>query len=314
MNAYLKLEPAALVARDARVLSVSVDCDALRDYLNFAPLGATLEDERTTYPVLISRLLDLFERHRIRATFFCIGEPLLRNAQAVEVMRRAVAAGHEMGNHTYSHPDMDALDEDGRRREVEMGHEAIRDALGVSPTGYRGPGYHMSDATLETIAALGYRYDSSACPARLFGLALGALKAMRPDYRRKQAGDLQRRFRNDHEIKLLLPSGKSLLEWPIPVGYGLAFYGTFHAILPRGVFHAHHRRVASRNHLHYELHPIEVLDTETASRYPWLPTARAATRGGRDLAAWLDERLARLVQGRKVVTLGELSAAPVPVH
>lgn len=314
MDAYPKLEPATLVARDARVLSVSVDCDALRDYLNFAPAGTSLVDDQTTYPVLISRLLALFQRHRIRATFFCVGEPLLRDAKAAEIMRRAVAAGHEMGNHSFSHPDMDALDECGRRTEVEKGHEAIQSALGVSPIGYRGPGYHMSAASLEAIASLGYRYDSSACPARLFGLALGALKAMRPDYRRKQAGDLQRRFKDDKEVRLQLEGGKSILEWPIPVGYGLAFYGTFHAILPRSVFHAHHRRIASRTHLHYELHPIEVVDAEIAARYPWLPTAHAAMKSGRDLTAWLDERLGRLVQGRRVMTLGELSGPPLPVH
>jgi peptidoglycan/xylan/chitin deacetylase (PgdA/CDA1 family) len=300
--------------RDAVVLTISVDCDGLADYLNFAPAGTQVGSDRITYPVLVTRLLELFERHGIRATFFCVGAALKRDPVAAGVMRQAVAAGHAVGNHSYSHPDMARCDVLEQRAQVVDGHAAIVETIGVVPRGYRGPAYHLSETTLEALAALGYHYDSSACPAKFLGVALRILGYLRPDYRRKDPAGLQRLFRSDAPVMLQFHGGGQLLEWPIPIAYGLAFYGTFHALAPRWVFNAQYHRLTSRSHIHYELHPIEVLDRATADRYPWLPTATAVLRRGRDLVAWLDERLAQLAHGRVVTTLEELSADHSPVR
>jgi peptidoglycan/xylan/chitin deacetylase (PgdA/CDA1 family) len=310
MSAGLSLNKLDLVEGE-RFLSVSVDCDDVRDYLNFAPAGTRIERDNLTYEVLIPRLLELFSRHRIQATFFCIGERLIEDARAAAIMRQALAAGHVIGNHSFSHPDMAQCDETRRRAEVIDGHRAIEQVLGVKPVGYRGPAYHMSEASFTAITDLGYRYDSSACSARLFSVALRLLGLVRRDYRQKPAAPLQRLFRNDDPV--VVTGTARVIEWPIPVALGLAFYGTFHAVSPRAVFHAHSRAVASRQHLHYELHPIEVLDRGEAAAYDWLPTA-PSVNGGRDLPGWLDERLRRLTASRRLTTLEELSAALLPLR
>lgn len=289
-------------------LSVSVDCDGLADYLNFAPLGHRLECDDVTYPVLIVRLLRLFERHGIKATFFCIGRPLLDDPRACDVMREAVAAGHRIGNHTLSHNDMAGLDAESQRNEIIEGHRAVEQALDVSPLGYRGPAYFLSEPVLDTLVALNYRYDSSANPAPLVQSALRTLAALRT-FRMKPAPPLQHLFVGDGTGMLCPPAGGHLLEWPIPVAYGLPFYGTFHAITPRRLFYTQLRRLRHRRHLHYELHPIEVIDRAIAADHCWLPTAKTALQRGRDLVAWLDERLGALISGRRATTLEDLSVA-----
>src|SRR5690242_13905373 len=49
------------------------------------------------------RLLDVLARHQVRATFFMIGS---RVKQRPDIARAVAAAGHEIGNHTYSHPNL----------------------------------------------------------------------------------------------------------------------------------------------------------------------------------------------------------------
>ena len=301
---------------EKRAISVSVDCDGVGDYGNFAS-GIAAEGigaDSLTYKVLIPRLLELFRRHGIRATFFCIGERLAGDGDAAVTMRQALTLGHAVGNHTFSHPDMSRCDPDRQRSEVLDGHRAIDDALKVAPVGYRGPAYHVSESTLDALSDLNYVYDSSACPARLFPFALSVLRLRNPQYRRKQPAPMQSLFTSDAPGVIERTSAKPILEWPIPIALGLPFYGTFHAVAPRQVFYAHLLAAARRKHLHYELHPIEVLDGRAAKSHPWLPTSRAVLKRGRDLISWLDERLGRLIVDREVMTLEELSASHLPLR
>ena len=61
-------------------------------------------------------ILDLLDRHAVKATFFIVG----REAQSRPLLvRRLVASGHELGNHTMIHPRMDLLSDRGRDIEID---------------------------------------------------------------------------------------------------------------------------------------------------------------------------------------------------
>lgn len=62
----------------------------------------TLTFDNGPVPGVTERVLDILERAQIRSTFFVIGRNL-DNSAATELMRRAHAAGHWIGNHTLSH-------------------------------------------------------------------------------------------------------------------------------------------------------------------------------------------------------------------
>src|SRR5919201_1085733 len=64
-------------------------------------------------PANTPRVLDLLARERARATFFVVGECVEGRE---EILRRAVAEGHELANHTYSHPHTIVLMHDGGDR------------------------------------------------------------------------------------------------------------------------------------------------------------------------------------------------------
>lgn len=81
-------------------------------------------------PRFTSAVLDLLAAHGARATFFVVGRRLQEHPRLV---RRAVAEGHEVANHTLSHERLDHLDRPGVRLQLEEGAAAIT-ALGLGPS------------------------------------------------------------------------------------------------------------------------------------------------------------------------------------
>jgi len=79
-------------------------------------------DRQTTPPIL-----DELRQHDIEATFFVLGSQVKENP---DLLRRIVAEGHTIGNHTYDHADLSALNKEQMRRELRSTQEAVDDALG----------------------------------------------------------------------------------------------------------------------------------------------------------------------------------------
>jgi peptidoglycan-N-acetylglucosamine deacetylase len=82
------------------------------------------------------RLLDMLKARHLKATFFLVG----KNVQAhPELVRRIIAEGHEVGNHTWDHPQLSKLSDAQATDEIEKTQNAIRTACGVTPTLLRPP-------------------------------------------------------------------------------------------------------------------------------------------------------------------------------
>jgi peptidoglycan/xylan/chitin deacetylase (PgdA/CDA1 family) len=81
-------------------------------------------------------LLEILDRYGARATFFECGA----NARRLPGIARQVAeAGHEIGNHTYSHPMLHFKARSFIEAELRDGQSAIQDAAGVTPVLFRAP-------------------------------------------------------------------------------------------------------------------------------------------------------------------------------
>jgi peptidoglycan-N-acetylglucosamine deacetylase len=93
-------------------------------------VALTFDDGPT--PEATGKILSALEEGQVRATFFVTGAELAKN---MDEGRRIVAAGHELGNHSYSHERMVLVTPSFVRREVERTDELIREA------GYRGEIY-----------------------------------------------------------------------------------------------------------------------------------------------------------------------------
>jgi len=81
-------------------------------------------------------LLDLLARHEVRATFFMCGQ----NVRRLPVVARQVAeAGHEIGNHTESHPRLDFKPADFIEKQIHLAQQAIQLHTGIVPRFFRAP-------------------------------------------------------------------------------------------------------------------------------------------------------------------------------
>jgi peptidoglycan/xylan/chitin deacetylase (PgdA/CDA1 family) len=86
--------------------------------------------------ILTPKLLDLLAAHHIKATFFVIGENV---AEYPEIVARAAREGHEIANHSWSHPNFGKMSDESVRRQLQQTDDAIKNATGRRPTLLRPP-------------------------------------------------------------------------------------------------------------------------------------------------------------------------------
>jgi peptidoglycan/xylan/chitin deacetylase (PgdA/CDA1 family) len=88
------------------------------------------------HATLTPKLLDLLAAHQMKATFFVIGQ---NAADHPEILRRAIREGHEIANHSWSHPNLAKMSDEAVRRELQKTDDAIFAAIGKHPTLLRPP-------------------------------------------------------------------------------------------------------------------------------------------------------------------------------
>jgi peptidoglycan/xylan/chitin deacetylase (PgdA/CDA1 family) len=103
-------------------------------------------------PLWTRMVLDTLDEYRVPATFFMVGRNLDTHRDAV----RGRLDRHEVGNHSWSHPDLAELDLHGVRREIMRTHEMIHTVTGRETSLLRPPYGHLGGSTLLAAASLGY--------------------------------------------------------------------------------------------------------------------------------------------------------------
>jgi hypothetical protein len=171
--------------------AVSIDVDSIRCYYRIHGLGEAPADLREVIiRRTIPRFAEIFARRGLAATFFIVAEDI--DVEAFGASARAghklvselAAAGHEIGNHSYSHPyDLARLSVDRVAEEIGRAHDVLSAAAGTTVRGFRAPGYDISAAMIEQLMQRGYSYDSSIFPAPGYyaakALVLGAMGVAR---------------------------------------------------------------------------------------------------------------------------------------
>ena len=85
---------------------------------------------------LTPRLLDILKERGIRATFFVVGRNV---AEYPDIVRRMDSEGHEIANHSWSHPALTKLGVESFRKQIENTNQAIANATGKRPVLMRPP-------------------------------------------------------------------------------------------------------------------------------------------------------------------------------
>lgn len=121
------------------------------------------------------RLMELFRRHQVLATWFVLGWVADRHP---DLLREIQREGHEIACHSYAHAKVSSLGAETFRKDTELAIGTIAGAIGHPPSGYRAPSWSVDPSTpwaFEILAELGFEYDSSVFPIKhdLYGIPDG---------------------------------------------------------------------------------------------------------------------------------------------
>lgn len=82
------------------------------------------------------RLLEILKQRKVKATFFVVGQCVAENP---EIAKRIVDEGHEIANHSWSHPQLTKLGEGGVTDQLSRTHDVVKQTTGVTMTLLRPP-------------------------------------------------------------------------------------------------------------------------------------------------------------------------------
>lgn len=103
-------------------------------------------------PELTPTVLDLLARHGIRSTFCCMGWNVEKHP---DLFARVVAAGHEIGNHGWSHRNLAQFPVATAESEIRRSHDLLTERAGAPPRWYRPPRGELTGAAVRLAAELG---------------------------------------------------------------------------------------------------------------------------------------------------------------
>jgi polysaccharide deacetylase family protein (PEP-CTERM system associated) len=189
------LEPAgagatpAAQATDAAALTTlrnAMTCD-VEDYFQVqAFAGHIARNSWDSFPARVERntgrILDLFARHNVKATFFTLAWVAERNKALI---RRIVQEGHELASHGMEHRQVHTQTPDEFRADVRQTKAILEDIGGTRISGYRAASFSITKKTFwafDVLAEEGYRYSSSIYPVQhdLYGIPDAPRFAFRP--------------------------------------------------------------------------------------------------------------------------------------
>jgi polysaccharide deacetylase family protein (PEP-CTERM system associated) len=114
----------------------------------------------------VDRILQQFDGAGVTATFFTLGWIAARYPS---VVRRIVAAGHELASHGYGHARADGQTPDDFRADVRRARDTLQNLGGVAVVGYRAPTFSIGPRNpwaFDVLGEEGYAYSSSVYPVR----------------------------------------------------------------------------------------------------------------------------------------------------
>jgi cellulose synthase/poly-beta-1,6-N-acetylglucosamine synthase-like glycosyltransferase/peptidoglycan/xylan/chitin deacetylase (PgdA/CDA1 family)/spore germination protein YaaH len=105
-------------------------------YYGYQPGKVALSFDDGPDPTWSPKILDILKKKNVKATFMLIGTQAQEN---VGVMQRMVREGHEIGNHTYTHPDISEISARQLQLELNLTERLFASKLGIQPLYFRPP-------------------------------------------------------------------------------------------------------------------------------------------------------------------------------
>jgi polysaccharide deacetylase family protein (PEP-CTERM system associated) len=265
----------------------------VEDYFQVAAFFGEVDLENwDSFPLRVERnthrLLDLFARYGVKATFFVLGWVA---EHCPELVRAIAKCGHEVACHGYSHRLIYQQTPSVFREETVRAKACLEDQAQSPVFGYRAASYSITRSSLwalDVLAELGFLYDSSVFPIRHD--RYGIPDSPRWPYR---IGTVK----SGHIIEFP-PSTMAVGSYRLPVAGG-GYFRIYPYLVTRFALSRINRREGMP--FIFYLHPWEIDPGQPRIRASWLSTFRHYTNLGR-----CEERFCRLLQDFQFATVSEV--------
>lgn len=233
------------------------------------------------------KILDIFDRHRVKGTFFVLGWVAERHPDLVKEIERR---GHEVGCHGYSHQLIYRQTRNVFRQETLRAMRLLQDLTQSPVEGYRAASFSIcrqSEWALDILHEAGFKYDSSIFPIRhdLYGMP-GAPRA--PYGIKTRRGKLVEFPMTTHRI----------MGWRMPVSGG-GYFRLYPYCLTRYALRSVNKR--DKSPFMFYLHPWEV-DPEQ----PRIPAGLFSRFRHYNNLSRCQDRLEKLLEDFSFSTVGDV--------
>ncbi|HWQ78960.1 MAG TPA: polysaccharide deacetylase [Anaerovoracaceae bacterium] len=107
----------------------------------------------------VPRITKILDKYGIKASFFIPGMTAERYPEMVKALD---AAGHEIGNHSYSHKHPHTFDsKEAEKEELVKSNKILENLTGKVPVGYRSPAWEFSTYSVDIIEEMGFKWGSN---------------------------------------------------------------------------------------------------------------------------------------------------------
>ena len=199
--------------------------------------------------LVVPRILKFLKERNLVITFFVVGQDaaLEKNQSALKSLAEV---GHEIGNHSFHHePWLHIYSPQQIEAEIARAEESIEKVTGKKPTGFRGPGFVVTQKAIEILIRRGYQYDATTLPtyigplARLYYFMTARLDSEEKNKRGRLFGTLRDGLRpirpyrfqteidgNSRQIIEIPVTTMPIFKIPIHVSY-LIYIGSYSRVL-----------------------------------------------------------------------------------
>lgn len=302
-----------------KYMAVSVNMDSLRHAVGYKQIN-----HDCFYFEAIDPILRIAEKYKVPLTFYVIGKDL-EYPEIAKRIQYLSSCGHEIANHTYSHPqDFGGLNHLLQKREIEKCGKAIFDVIGTYPKGFLSPGWSSSYSLLQYLDSVGYKHDSSFFSSpflflvqlrMILGFFINFFRFRKIPETYKIRSVIKRK---DFFISLrmsdkpfILKSINSLVELPLPIIYFMFPYWFSLEFFNKKFASLIYSRLLKKQFTHLLVHPADFANREETDRhakgYPYSIYRSHTNKGGFILL--FEERIkSALNAGFEFTTMNEIAS------
>ena len=100
-----------------------------------------------------SRIMEILDKHNVKTTFFMTGEWVEKYPDCVKTL---VEKGHDLGNHSATHPDMTTLSKEAQKEQILKVHNAVKELTGYEMELFRPPYGAYNNDVIRTCYEVSY--------------------------------------------------------------------------------------------------------------------------------------------------------------